>query len=69
MKKLIILLVFALGFVSCDNETDSIENCEITNLTATPGDCNGDNTYELTIDFDHQMQRANLLIYILETMN
>ncbi|MFD2434273.1 hypothetical protein ACFSO9_12435 [Mesonia maritima] len=28
--------------------------CEITDLTATPGNCNGDNTYELTIDFNHQ---------------
>ncbi len=37
-----------IGPVDCNTE------CSIYDLTAVPGDCNGDGTYNLTIDFNYQ---------------
>ena len=37
-----------LGFINCG------DICELSNLTVTPGDCSGNNTYSATIDFDEQ---------------
>jgi hypothetical protein len=40
------------GFTSADFVTCA-PTCSITNVTATPGTCNADGTYPLTIDFDY----------------
>ncbi|MCF6307022.1 MAG: hypothetical protein L3J09_03605 [Flavobacteriaceae bacterium] len=47
-------------FVDCEND----DECEIEELHVTLGDCNGDGTYSITINFDYTGTQENFDLYV-----
>jgi hypothetical protein len=52
MKRYYFFAFLALGILGCNKDSANKEICSIQNLTVTIGECSGDSTYALTIDFD-----------------
>jgi hypothetical protein len=52
MRRYYFFAFLALGILGCNKDSANKEICIIQNLTVTIGECSGDSTYALTIDFD-----------------